>query len=126
MTALILILDDDPLIAMDCAMVCEENGYAVLGPAHSVKEALDLLTGARPDAAVLDVNLGTETSLPVAERLDAEGVPLMVVSGYAERSMPQGLQGRRRLAKPYRAQDLAAGIEALLNEETARQNTANL
>ena len=122
MSALILVLDDDPLIAMDCAMVCEENGYDVLGPAHSVREALDLLAKARPDAAILDVNLGTETSLPVAERLDKEGVPLMIVSGYAERSMPEGLRGRQRLSKPYRAIDIASGVEELLARGGAQRS----
>ena len=125
MSALILILDDDPLIAMDCAIVVEEHGYSVLGPAHSVKEAMDLLIGSRPDAAIIDVNLGTETSLPVAERLDQDGVPFMVVSGYAERSMPSGLQGRARLSKPYRAQDIAAGVDSLLARET-RPKSAEL
>ena len=53
----ILVLEDEPLIAMMLQGWLEEIGCETIGPAHTVQSALDLLQGARPDGALLDVSL---------------------------------------------------------------------
>jgi len=73
----ILVVEDEPFIALDLAASVLEAGGAVVGPAASVKEALALLDAHAVDAAILDVNLTDRDIEPVAERLIASGVPLI-------------------------------------------------
>lgn len=80
---LVLVVEDEPLIALDIQMMLEDHGYGVQGPAGSVEAALALLDRARPDLAVLDLNLRGQLVLPVAERLLVLGVPFILASAYA-------------------------------------------
>ncbi|MAQ38888.1 MAG: hypothetical protein CMO21_16900 [Thioclava sp.] len=60
----------------------EDLGARDVKITSSVEGALTWLDGARPDFAVLDVNLGDEQSVPVAERLHKMGVPFVLATGY--------------------------------------------
>ena len=68
---------------------------------------LDLLRSFRPDFAVLDYNLGRETSVAIAERLSDIGVPFLFVTGYGDSS---AIDARFRhlpiVSKPYDAKTL--------------------
>ncbi|HEV7691096.1 MAG TPA: response regulator [Hyphomonadaceae bacterium] len=55
--ARILVVEDEPFIAMDLMLAIEDAGGKAVGPATSVREALELIETQAPDAAVLDVNL---------------------------------------------------------------------
>ncbi|OOY25061.1 histidine kinase [Thioclava sediminum] len=77
-----LVLEDTLIIAMDAAGVLEDLGARDVKITSSVEGALTWLDGARPDFAVLDVNLGDEQSVPVAERLHKMGVPFVLATGY--------------------------------------------
>lgn len=55
--ALVLVVEDEMMIAFDLQMMLEDNGCRVLGPVASVDSALRLLEDTRPDVAVLDGNL---------------------------------------------------------------------
>jgi two-component system, response regulator PdtaR len=80
---LVLVVEDEFLIAMDLEDLLERHGWCVLGPAASVAQALRLLDGdGQPDVALLDVNLGGELVTPVAEALRARGVPFVLASAY--------------------------------------------
>jgi DNA-binding response OmpR family regulator len=79
----ILILEDDPLLALDLEDFFTELGAKVIGPVSSVEQALQAVsTGV--DGAVLDLNLRGVYSYPVIEALAKAGTPLVVCSGYAE------------------------------------------
>ncbi len=62
----ILVVEDDLFIGLELKACLEVAGFLVLGPAGSVRDALRLISTQRPDAAVLDVNLGRENVIPVA------------------------------------------------------------
>jgi len=55
--ARILVVEDEPFIAFDLVLAIEDAGGKAIGPAASVREALELIETQTPDAAVLDVNL---------------------------------------------------------------------
>lgn len=55
----ILIVEDEPLIAEDIAGYLEESGFTVSGMANDGKQAMQLLKTVKPDAVLLDINLGT-------------------------------------------------------------------
>ena len=79
---LVLVVEDEAIIAMDLAFTLEEAGFEVMDPAGTVEVALDLLATARPDAAVLDLILAGERSAHVALALRRLGVPFVVQSAY--------------------------------------------
>ncbi len=78
----ILVVEDELLIAMETEQILVDLGCSVVGPAPSVAQALALLDGEEPDFAILDVNLGPERSVPVAEALRKRGVPFALATGY--------------------------------------------
>ena len=107
----ILLLEDQMLIAMDIEASLAERGYAAVTTTNSVREALVVLERQRPDVAILDINLGETTSLPVAEALKRLGVPFIFATGYGEgTSIPEGFADVPIVRKPY---DIAAVVAAM-------------
>jgi DNA-binding response OmpR family regulator len=82
----VLVVEDEALIGMLLEDELLEAGAEVVGPACSVKEALELIDQVAADgglsAAVLDINLEGETVSPVADRLAALSVPFVFATGY--------------------------------------------
>ena len=81
--SLVLIVEDEALVAMEMEDRVTDLGYAVLGPAATVAQAHALLDRTTPDAVLLDMNLRGETAAPVAHRLERAGIPFALVTGYA-------------------------------------------
>ena len=107
---LVLVVEDEFLIAMELERVLGRHGWRVLGPAPTVGEALRLLDGgARPDVALLDANLRGEMVTPVAARLRALGVPFVLASAYDRAQLAAlGLGGAPNVVKPANARRLLA------------------
>jgi DNA-binding response OmpR family regulator len=68
----ILVVEDDPLTALDLAATVRDTGGTVIGPVASVEEALEILDAIEVDAAILDVNL----SDGCAFRRSRPGIPI--------------------------------------------------
>jgi CheY-like chemotaxis protein len=79
----VLIVEDEPFIALDLAVAVKEARGNVIGPAGSVREALMLIEQHLVQAAILDVNLSDRDVTPVAELLIEGGVPVIFYSGLA-------------------------------------------
>jgi PAS domain S-box-containing protein len=106
----VLVVEDEALIALEIEQYLRDAGFEVVGPASRVAEALQLLKEFGCDAAVLDINLGNETSEPVARVLSGQGIPFVAVSGYSPDQRPSGLSSSAFLAKPLRAELLVAQL----------------
>jgi len=79
----VLLVEDEALVAMMMEDVLEDLGWEVAGSFGDVKPTLEWLASAdRLDAAVLDINLGSEMVFPVAEALKARGTPFTFLTGY--------------------------------------------
>ena len=113
----ILVVEDEPLIAMDFSQTLSEAGYVVIGPANSVAQALALLAQFGCDAAVLDINLGMETSEPVARELIRLGTSFVATSGYSREQKPEFMQTVPLLGKPVNSAMLIAEVERCLGRE---------
>jgi len=109
------VVEDEPLVALEVATALEEAGYVVVGPAGTVRQALDLLARAPCQCAVLDVNLGAETAEPIAAKLITLGVPFLTVSGYSRAQQPHVFSGAPFLAKPVNPRLLVAELARSLN-----------
>ena len=99
----ILIVEDDFLAALDMAQMVEERGGTVVGPAGRLDQALTLARSQRIDGAILDVSLDTETSLPVADDLQARGVAVLFSTGYDAPMLPPRFAATPKLEKPFTA-----------------------
>ena len=99
---LVLVVEDEFLIALDLGLTLQRHGWRVLGPAGSVTEALALLERSEPpDLALLDVELGGELVLPVARWLAAHDIPFVLTSAHAHPDeIDQSLAGMTNLGKP--------------------------
>ncbi len=104
----VLIVEDDPIIALDFEDTIRGFGVKSVRTAGSVRCALKLIEERVPDFALLDVALVREKSFAVAERLDVLGIPLAFVTGYsADVKVPAAFTQKPRLPKPCRADALA-------------------
>jgi DNA-binding response OmpR family regulator len=110
----VLVVEDEPLIALDLADMLTEGGFDVLGPVSLVADALKMISSQGCDAAVLDVNLGRETAEPIALFLRQQGTPFLVLSGYSRAQHPPGFDGAPSLAKPVSAGDLLREVRRLV------------
>jgi len=87
MTYRVMILEDDPFIALDMEGIMEDAGFDVLGPVATVPEALKLISNNEnnaPDIALLDFYVSGGTSEFVARELAKRGVPFMFLTGNAD------------------------------------------
>lgn len=96
----ILILEDDPLLALDLQDIVEECGHEVVSVCASVAAARRRL-GDTPDFAFLDIDLPDGKSFEVASRLDERRIPFAFVSGSRQGDVPDHLRHALFISKPY-------------------------
>ena len=105
----VLIVEDDPIIALDFEDTILGFGVKAVRTAGNVAKALEMIADQAPDFALLDVGLVREKSFAIAERLDALKIPFVFVTGYgADVRLPPALADKPRLPKPYSSDALKA------------------
>ena len=121
----IMIVEDDPFIAMDLEDTFLESGFEVVGPFANVHSGLKALKECLPDVAMLDYNLGLETSIPLAEVLYEDAVPYLFLSGQVDRVIiDHNLPPRPIITKPFVAEKLVGMVNNLINSETVSVSNA--
>lgn len=111
----LLLVEDQLLIALDVESMLNERGITNVTTSGSVADAVTKLSSMRPDAAVLDVNLGSETSIPIAEELAQRSIPFVFATGYGERGMvPASFEDIPIVRKPYDVDNLAEAIAQVM------------
>lgn len=114
----VLVLEDDPLIAMMLVDILERAGCTVAGPSYDVAQALALVGDKNIDVAILDVNLGAGiTSAPVADELAKLGIPFIFATGYAGSILREVDHGRLIVSKPYNEPELIAGLLSAISSD---------
>ncbi len=109
----VLVVEDNMIIALDLEGVLQKLGVGQVSMASNVASALETIAGDRPDFAFLDLNLGEETSLPVAERLKAEKIPFAFGTGFGDQAdLPENLAGVTIISKPYSEKALRDALQA--------------
>lgn len=110
-----LVVEDNIIIALDAEEMLQELGAERVETAASVREALQLIEMSTPGFALLDLNLGSETSLPVAQRLRELGVSVIFATGYGDNhSIPPNLRDIPVVDKPFTIASLRAALGKLL------------
>jgi DNA-binding NtrC family response regulator len=115
----LLVVEDEYLIASDLVAALEEARAEVVGPAATVEAALQLVASedSTLDGAVLDINLRDQRVFPVADALEARGVPFVFATGYDEGSIPPAYRGMPRYEKPVDKQKLLEILARLTGSE---------
>jgi light-regulated signal transduction histidine kinase (bacteriophytochrome)/CheY-like chemotaxis protein len=105
----ILVLEDNMIIALDLEDMLTRLGVREVVVTSGVQAALEALAEHRPPFAILDVNLGAETSFAVADALIASGTPFAFGTGFGDgAAFPDRFRGVPVLQKPYNAESVAA------------------
>lgn len=117
----VLVVEDDPIIALDFEDIILGFGVKAVRTAGNVAKALEMIADQAPDFALLDVGLVREKSFAIAERLDALKIPFIFVTGYGvDVRLPAEFAGRMRLPKPCSSEALQTALLARSGENAGR------
>jgi DNA-binding response OmpR family regulator len=108
----VLIVEDEPLLAMDLEAIVSGMGYDVVGPAFRLADGLELARTATINAALLDINLLGERSDPIAVALRERGIPYAFATGYGARGTDHDVPV---LSKPYTPEIIRDTLAALID-----------
>jgi DNA-binding response OmpR family regulator len=108
------VVEDEFLIALQLQSVFEDEGARVLGPYHSLPEALKHAETDDISAASLDVNLGRDTAGPVATILARRHVPFVFYSVQPKDPALAAWRHVRVIEKPASPHELVQAMVALL------------
>lgn len=115
MSVRVLVVEDEFMIGLDIGQQLADAGFEVVGLAPSVAKGLRLAAERGCDVAVLDVNLGGETSEPIAEKLRAFGKPFVVLTGYSTDNLRPWFGDATILTKPPRIDELIAALRGCVD-----------
>jgi CheY-like chemotaxis protein len=110
----ILVVEDSPVVGPFTADLLGELGFEVVGPAPNMAAARELIEDGVFDAALMDVHIRGERVFPLCDLLDAMGVPFVLTSGYGDWQVPEKLEKRPRLQKPYTIAQVEKALNKLL------------
>ncbi len=110
----ILVVEDEPLIAMMLEDFLESLGHSVRATCDTVKDALAEADKGGFDLAILDVNLKGENVWPVAERLREQGIPFVLATGGHVDPPPPEFASVPVIEKPYTVDRVTPALDAAL------------
>jgi len=110
----ILVLDEDPAIAMLLAEMVRSFGAEVVGPAKDIPEALALIAEERIDAAILDVKIGGKATYAIAKELTRRGTPFAFASGNKTPRSVKRFAPAAVVTKPYSAPHILRVLSELI------------
>jgi DNA-binding response OmpR family regulator len=97
----LLLIEDDPVIAMELDELIRSLGAEVVGPFSRLAPALAAVSREIIAGAVLDVRLDGETTIPIIEVLLDRSKPMLLVTGGGPDALPERYLGTARLDKPF-------------------------
>jgi DNA-binding response OmpR family regulator len=109
----ILVVEDEPLIALDVQTALSNAGAEVIAAADAA-DAARLVASSKLNAAILDVDLGDLDCWVVCRLLARAGVPFVFYTGYAQSEVFKDWPDARVLPKPASADQIVATVAAVL------------
>ncbi|GAU86751.1 response regulator [Bosea sp. BIWAKO-01] len=112
----VLVLEDEPIVALDIEGILSEAGYDVPATFATNAKAIDWLTTNTPDMVVLDIGLSDGSSVEVAHRLLAGAIPFIVFSGTraSETSVDPVFHAGKWLEKPAPPNRIVEFVQSML------------
>jgi DNA-binding response OmpR family regulator len=119
---LVLLVEDEALIALALADDVETAGYEVAGPFNRASDTLAWLAQHTPDVAIIDIHLRDGSSADLAGVLRQRGVPFIVFSGdKRDGRSPEAFEGGRWLSKPVGTRQLLDTLAGLVPTPPCRK-----
>jgi len=113
----VLLVEDSLIIALDAEDILTRLGAAHVATAGTVEAALEAIENTEPSLALLDINLGDQTSFAIADRLKALNIPFLFATGYGEQAqLPEDHKQRTVVQKPYTIENVERALPALVRE----------
>jgi light-regulated signal transduction histidine kinase (bacteriophytochrome)/CheY-like chemotaxis protein len=113
----VLLVEDNMIIALDAEDILLSLGAVRVVLARNVAEALNLIALDTPSFALLDINLGFETSWPIAAQLRKLGFPYVFATGYGDGiDYPLEHRGAPAITKPYTSPSIARAFGELMEK----------
>lgn len=113
----ILILEDDPFIALDLQSMLEERGHEVTGVYSSLHEVCHHLDDGF-DCALLDIDVVGGKSFGIAAELMERSIPFAFVSASRPHDIPSRLGSAGFIPKPFEERTILRSIEQLSEQAT--------
>ncbi len=110
----ILIVEDEPLIAMCLSELVKDEGCVVVGICATVAESLALIATTSFDVVVLDLNLHGEPVTSIASAVLQAGKAIVFATGSSASDVPADLQAWPALTKPYSDQAVLSALSTAL------------
>jgi PAS domain S-box-containing protein len=110
----VLLIEDEPLIAMMLVDYVTDAGCEVAAVAGNVEEALALVEKLTVDAALLDANLGGRSVEDIALALSRKGTSFAFVTGYGREALAAPFREAMMIEKPFSQDQLASALEQLV------------
>ncbi|KQT45781.1 hypothetical protein ASG47_12590 [Devosia sp. Leaf420] len=110
----ILVSEDDYLLASDVSTALRRAGATVIGPFADEMRAKESAETEHPDAAILDINLGTGAGFGLAAYLGERATPFLFLTGYDTEIIPPGLAGITQIQKPASLLKVVQAVHRLL------------
>jgi CheY-like chemotaxis protein/DNA-directed RNA polymerase specialized sigma24 family protein len=120
--ARVLIIEDEPVIALELRSIVESLGHTIVGTADRERDAIDIATRSSPDLVLADIQLrGSDSGIEaVREILKKLTVPVIFITAFPERLLTgQGVEPTFILSKPYDPGSVRAAISQALFTTTA-------
>jgi len=110
----ILIVEDEPLLAMELETNLNALGCKTLRSAATLNAAKAAIGDSGCDAALVDVNLGGRQADELAVALTRKNIPFAFVTGYGREGLPAGFKEAAILSKPFAKEELLVVLAQLL------------
>ncbi len=97
----VLVVEDQAPIALQLEDLLAESECEIIGPASRIPQALRLVDNEEIDVAVLDLNIAGDLVYPVADALEAKGLPYFFATAYGLSGLDGPYRTKRVLQKPF-------------------------
>jgi PAS domain S-box-containing protein len=114
----VLLIEDEPLVAMDMESVLRAAGYDIIGPGGNIREAKRLIEKGDYDTALVDANLEGHPVDEIASMLSNKNCPFAFVTGYGRETLPRGFRDAVLVPKPFSHDQLLTTVKLLLQGGT--------
>jgi two-component SAPR family response regulator len=106
----ILVVEDEVILAMEIVAEIEDNNGVVLGPVATLDAGIVALQEQKPDACIVNINLGREKVYDLADRLIDEDVPFVFASSEPRAAIPDRFNDIPLHTKPINMVEAAAAL----------------
>jgi DNA-binding response OmpR family regulator len=110
----ILVVEDQTLLGIYIGDLLADIGCEAVGPFCSVATGVPTALREPLDAALLDLFLADESVEPIAQILERRGIPYAFITAYGRGHLPENMQHRPYLNKPFTDGEIGALVTALL------------